>query len=81
MTQYDHLQSIIQFVTYKGKQPLFDFDMFKTSALKFRCEMLQVYVGDGITMYHCVEDVVSFEKDGNILTFNVKEILKEYKEI
>ena len=55
--------------------------MFKTSALKFRCEMLQVYVGDGITMYHCVEDVVGFEKDGNILTFNVKEILKEYKEI
>ena len=78
---HDYIKSGAVKVTYKGKQPLFDFDMFKTSALKFRCEMLQVYVGDGITMCHCIEDVVSFEKDGNILTFNVKEILKEYKEI
>ena len=68
-------------IVYKGEQPLFDFDMFKTKHTKQYKEMLRVYVGDGITMFHFVPDVVGFNKDGNILTFNVKEILKEYKDI
>lgn len=78
---HDYIRTGAVKIIYKGEQPLFDFDMFKTKSLKYNCEMLQVYLGNGVTMVHCVPDVVSFNKDGNILTFNVKEILKEYKEV
>ena len=78
---HDYIKSGAVKIVYKGEQPLFDFDMFKTHHTKQYKEMLRIYVGDGVTMIHCVTDVVGFKKDGNILTFNVKEVLKEYKEI
>ena len=78
---HDYIRTGAVKIVYKGKQPVFDFDMFKTKHTKQYKEMLKVYVGDGITMTHFVPDVVGFNKDGNILTFNVKEILKEYKDI
>lgn len=40
-------------------------------------EHIKLYVGNGIMMYHLVPDVVSFSKDGNILSFNAKEFIKE----
>lgn len=78
---HDYIRTGAVKIVYKGDQPVFDFDMFKTRYVKQYKEMLRVYVGNGITMMHFTPDVVSFKKDGNILTFNVKEILKEYKEI
>lgn len=78
---HDYIRTGAVKITYKGDQPLFDFDMFKTRYIKQYKEMLRIYIGNGITMMHFAPDVVSFKKDGNILTFNVKEILKEYKEI
>ena len=78
---HDYIKSGAVKIDYKCEQPLFNFDMFKTHHTKYYKEMLRIYVGDGITMIHCVPDVVGFKKDGNILTFNVKEILKGYKEI
>ena len=78
---HDYIRTGAVKIVYKGEQPLFDFDMFKTHHTKQYKEMLKIYVGDGVTMIHSVPDVVGFKKDGNILTFNVKEILKEYKEV
>ena len=78
---HDYIRTGAVKIVYKGAQPVFDFDMFKTRQLKQYKEMLRIYIGNGVTMMHFVPDVVSFKKDGNILTFNVKEILKEYKEI
>ena len=78
---HDYIRTGAVKIVYKGDQPVFDFDMFKTRQLKQYKEMLRIYIGNGVTMMHFVPDVVSFKKDGNILTFNVKEILKEYKEI
>lgn len=77
---HDFIESGAVKITYKGNTPLFDFDLFKTKHVKYWGEGVSLYIGDGITLYHVVPDVVSFKKDGNILTFNVKEILKEYKE-
>ena len=77
---HDYIRTGAVKIVYKGDQPVFDFDMFKTRQLKQYKEMLRIYIGNGVTMMHFVPDVVSFKKDGNILTFNVKEILKEYKE-
>lgn len=78
---HDYIRTGAVKIVYKGDQPVFDFDMFKTRQIKQYKEMLRIYIGNGVTMMHFVPDVVSFKKDGNILTFNVKEILKEYKEI
>ena len=78
---HDYIRTGAVKIVYKGEQPLFDFDMFKTHHTKQYKEMLRIYVGDGITMMQFVPDVVGSEKDGNILTFNVKEILKDYKEV
>ena len=77
---HDYIKSGAVKIFYKGEQPLFNFDLFKTEYTKYWKEGVRLYVGNGITLYHIVPDVVSFEKDGNILTFNVKETLKECKE-
>lgn len=78
---HDYIKSGAIKIKYKGNTPIFDFEMFKTHHTKEYKETLRIYVGDGVTMIHCIPDVVGFNKDGNILAFNVKEILNEYKEI
>lgn len=58
----------------KGSHTLFDMNTFRPSfKQKLYKEHIKTYVGNGIMMYHLVPDVVSFEKDGNILTFKAKE--------
>ena len=58
----------------KGNHVLFNMNVFRPSFKhKSYKEHIKMYVGNGIMMYHLVPDVVSFEKDGNILTFNAKE--------
>ena len=58
----------------KGNHILFNMNVFRPSFKHKSCkEHIKMYVGNGIMMYHLVPDVVSFEKDGNILTFKAKE--------
>lgn len=69
-------------IEYKNNQPIFNFDLLRTQRISYRNEPFQMSVGDNAFMtYLGVEDVVSFTKDGNIITFNVKDILKAYKEV
>ena len=69
-------------IEYKNNQPIFNFDLLRTPRISYYNEPFQMSVGDGAFMvYLGVKDVVSFNKDGNIITFNVKDILKSYKEI
>lgn len=37
---------------------------------------LRLYIGDGVTMQSAIRDVIQFNKDGNLLTYNVKEIIE-----
>lgn len=69
-------------IEYKNNQPIFNLDLLRTPRVSYRNEPFQMSVGDNAFMiYLGVQDVVSFNKDGNIISFNVKEILKSYKEI
>ncbi|MEG1299358.1 MAG: hypothetical protein RSC93_01450 [Erysipelotrichaceae bacterium] len=36
----------------------------------------RLYIGDGVTMQSAIRDVIQFNKDGNLLTYNVKEIIE-----
>lgn len=58
----------------KGGHQLFDMSTLRPSFKQgLYKEHVKLYVGNGIMMYHLVPDVVSFSKDGNILSFNAKE--------
>lgn len=63
-------------IKFIGKQPVFCFDALKPSFCKER--KFNMYVGQNTTLkYFGVRDVVSFVRDGNIITFNSKEIVEE----
>lgn len=66
----------------KNNQPVFNFDLLRTPRISYYNEPFQMSVGGNAFMvYLGVNDVVSFNKDGNIITFNVKDILKSYTEV
>lgn len=78
---HDFIKRDLVKIQYKGKQPLFDFKNLQPSFYSsYEFVDVKIYVGNGIEMVALIPDVVSFNKDGNLLTFNIKEILKEYKE-
>lgn len=56
---------------------IFDMSTFRpTFKQRLYKEHIKLYVGNNIMLYHLVPDVVSFYKDGNILTFNAKEFVE-----
>lgn len=58
----------------KNGAVLFDMSSFRPSFKHgLYKEVVRLYVGNGITMFHLVQDAVSFSKDGNILSFNAKD--------
>lgn len=36
----------------------------------------RLYIGDGCTMQSAIKDVIQFNKDGNLLTYNVKDVIE-----
>lgn len=66
-------------ITYRGNTPVFDFDNLRVSTRRSVYNIfnypIRLSIGKNIEMLHMVPDVVSFVKDGNIITFNVKEII------
>lgn len=68
-------------INYRGNQPLFDFSMFHTKFHPRIGRDIRIDIGNGITMQSAIRDVIQFKKDGNLLTFNINEILAEYHEV
>ena len=82
---HDFIQRGIIEIKYIGKddyQPVFYYNNLLPSFYSiYEGNLCKMYIGDGIMMYGIGRrDVISFEKDGNVLSFNIEEVLKEYKE-
>lgn len=77
----DFIQRGVIKVYQQGSYTLFDMSLLRPSKkINFYKEPVKLYVGQGITMYSLCKDVVTFEKDGNYLSFNAhkfKECLEQ----
>lgn len=72
----DFIKREIIKITKRNTTLLFDFSNLRTSFSKGIYNYpVRLSIGNNIDMLHMVPDVVSFVKDGNIITFNVKEII------
>lgn len=77
---HDFIKRDLITVIYRGETALFSYKNLQPSCYGYyECFGVKMYVGNGITMFGMDKyDVISFEKNGNILCFNIKDVLKEY---
>lgn len=77
----DFIKRGIVKVYRKGSYTLFDMKMLRpSSSVNFYKEFVKIYVGQRVTMYSLCEDVVTFQKDGNCISFNAKEFTEYLQE-